>query len=136
MLAWQRKQALPWIESMVVSNAAENDLTVFKENWSKVENPTFYGDKIYHNRTWFEAFYQSIGSEMRTPLMGKQWNKAADSLYSKAVSAIRQPIESLFNGRIQKTDIQRASKVRSTKGLLVHLFAKSAAAFIYCIFNP
>jgi hypothetical protein len=33
---------------------------------------------------------------------------------------IRQPIESLFNWIIDKTDIQNASKVRSSKGLLVH----------------
>ncbi|NCD68106.1 transposase, partial [Mucilaginibacter sp. R11] len=33
-----------------------------------------------------------------------------------------------------KTDIQRASKVRSTKGLLIHVFGKIAAAFIYLVF--
>jgi hypothetical protein len=60
----------------------------------------------------------------------KQRNKAADDLFSK----VRQPIESLFNWLIVKTDIQRASKVRSIKGLLVHVFGKIAAAFIYLIF--
>jgi hypothetical protein len=49
---------------------------------------------------------------------------------------VRQPIEGLFNWLIEKTDFQRASKVRSTKGLLVHVFGKLAAAFIYLIFNP
>jgi len=57
-------------------------------------------------------------------------------LFSRAVSAVRQPIESLFNWLIEKTDFQRASKVRSTKGLIVHVFGKIAAAFIYLIFNP
>ncbi|MFT4156092.1 hypothetical protein [Parafilimonas sp.] len=60
----------------------------------------------------------------------KQFNKAADDLWSKAVSTVRQPVESLFNWQIEKTDIQRASKVRSTKGLLVHVFGKMAAAFL------
>jgi len=64
----------------------------------------------------------------------KQRNKAADDLFSKAVSKVRQPIKSLFNWLIAKTDIHRASKVRSTKGLLVHVFGKIAAAFIYLIF--
>jgi hypothetical protein len=41
----------------------------------------------------------------------------------------------LFNWLIEKTDFQRASKVRSTKGLIVHVFGKIAAAFIYLIFN-
>ena len=64
----------------------------------------------------------------------KQRNKAADDLFSRAVSKVRQPIEGLFNWLIEKTDFQRASKVRSTKGLMVHVFGKIAAAFIKLIF--
>ncbi|RTY96111.1 transposase [Flavobacterium sp. GSP27] len=45
-------------------------------------------------------------------------DKVSNDLYSKAVSRIRQPIESLFNWLIEKTNIQRACKVRSTKRLL------------------
>lgn len=67
--------------------------------------------------------------------MTSQWGKAANDLYSRAVSKVRQPIESLFNWSIERTDIQRASKVRATKGLLVHVFGKIAAAFIYLVFN-
>jgi hypothetical protein len=62
-------------------------------------------------------------------------NKAANDLYSTAVSKIRQPIEALFNWLIDKTDIQRASKVRSSKGLIVHIFGRIAAAYIFLIFN-
>ena len=65
----------------------------------------------------------------------KFMDKAFDDLYSTAVSKIRQPIESLFNWLIEKTDIQRASKVRSTKGLLIHIFGRIAAAFTFLIFN-
>lgn len=143
-LGWRRTGKLPWVESLIVSDAAENDLNVFKESWSEVQNRIFYGDKIYHNKDWFEQFSKNHNSQMCTPVKSvkamaervKQWNKAGDALYSKAVSTIRQPIESLFNWLIEKTDLQRASKVRSTKGLLVHVFGKIAAAFIYCIFNP
>ena len=81
---------------------------------------------------------------MLTPVKGiknqsiwdKQFNKAADDLFSKAISSIRQPIEAFFHWLIEKTDFQRASKVRSTKGLLVHVFGKLAAAFIFLIFKP
>ncbi|MEL7196461.1 MAG: transposase, partial [Bacteroidota bacterium] len=81
---------------------------------------------------------QTQGGELLTPvkyrrgqpLEDKQRHKAADDLYSKAVSRLRQPIESLFNWIIEHTDLQRASKVRSTKGLLVHIFGKIAAALI------
>jgi hypothetical protein len=64
-----------------------------------------------------------------------QLGKAANDIYCRAVSRVRQPIESLFNWIIEKTDIHRASKVRSTKGLLVHVFSRIAAAFTFFIFN-
>ena len=64
-----------------------------------------------------------------------QIDKAANDLYSTAVSRIRQPIEALFNWLIEKTDIQRASKVRSSNGLIVHIFGRIAAAYIFLIFN-
>ena len=81
---------------------------------------------------------------MLTPVKGikgqsereKQFDKAANDLFSTAVSVVSQPIKSLFNWLIEKTDFQRASKVRSTKGLIVHVFGRIAAAFIYLIFNP
>jgi hypothetical protein len=52
------------------------------------------------------------------------------------VSALRQPIESLFNGIEQKTGIQMASKVRFYDGLMVHIFRRLAAAMILLAFNP
>ncbi len=64
----------------------------------------------------------------------KQRNKAAEDLFSRAVSKVRQPIEGLFNWLIEKKDFQRAGKVRSTKGLMVHVSGKIAAAFINLIF--
>jgi hypothetical protein len=79
---------------------------------------------------------------MMTPVKGikgqsqqiKNWDKAANDLFSKAVSKVRQPIESLFNWLIVKTDIQKASKVRSSKGLLIHIFGKIAADLINLVF--
>lgn len=53
---------------------------------------------------------------------------AADRLLSKAISSVRQPIESLFNWIEEKTKLQIASKVRSFEGLMVHIFGKIAVA--------
>ncbi len=52
------------------------------------------------------------------------------------VSKVRQPIESLFNWIHEKTNIQKASKVRSYKGLMVHIFGRLAAAMFMLVFNP
>jgi len=141
-LAFWQPAKLPFPESFVIIPASENDLNVFKQNWAEIEGRTFWGDKIYHDNPFFDKLNIEKKSIMYTPVKGvkgipdslKQRDRAANDLYSRAVSKIRQPIESLFNWLIQKTDIQRASKVRSTKGLIVHVFGRIAAAFINLAF--
>ncbi|MDR3328467.1 MAG: hypothetical protein LBT04_10270 [Prevotellaceae bacterium] len=54
--------------------------------------------------------------------------------FSTAVSKVRQPIESFFNRLIEKSNIQNASKVRSTNGLWLHCLGKIAIACIAFIF--
>jgi len=141
-LAFRRKNKLPFPEQLLITPASVNDLSVFKYAWSDIINRCFWGDKIYYNNEFFARIKTEKNSTMYTPVKAvkgqtvweKQFNKAADDLFSKAVSKIRQPIESFFNWLIEKTDFQSASKVRSTKGLLVHVFGKIAAAFINLIF--
>ncbi len=141
-LGFWRPGGIPHPESFVITAASENDLNVFKQNWADIKNRTFWGDKIYNDKPFFDKLFKDNNSIMYTPVKGKkgtpvilkQMDKAADKLFSKEVSKIRQPVESLFNWLIQKTDIQRASKVRSTKGLIVHVFGRIAAAFIGLIF--
>ena len=52
------------------------------------------------------------------------------------VSRLKQPIESLFSWIDEKTGIQRASKVRSYQGLVVHVFGRLAAAMLILALNP
>lgn len=141
-LGFRRDGKLPFPEQLLITPASVNDLTVFKEAWSDIYNRCFWGDKIYNNQEFFAELDKEKNSVMMTPVKAvkgqteqeKQRNKAADDLYSRAVSKVRQPIEGLFNWIIEKTDFQKAGKVRSTKGLMVHVFGKLAAAFIGLIF--
>lgn len=141
-LAFRRENKIPFPEEIQITPASVNDLTVFKEVWSDKENRCFFGDKIYQNKEFFSDFEKEKNSIMYTPVKSvkgecqeiRNRDKAANDLYSIAVSRVRQPIESFFNWLIIKTDIQKASKVRSTKGLLVHLFGKVASAFINLTF--
>ncbi len=141
-LAFRRLNGMPFPEEIQITSASVNDLTVFKEAWSDKTNRSFFGDKIYNNLDFFTELEQEKKSIMMTPIKGvkgqcqeiKNRDKAANDLFSSAVSRVRQPIESLFNWLIQKTDIQRASKVRSSKGLLIHIFGKIASAFVNLIF--
>lgn len=64
----------------------------------------------------------------------KQRNKAFNALFSTAVSKVGQPIGAFFNWLNEKTNIQRAMKVISINGLLVHIYGKLAIAFLYLIF--
>jgi hypothetical protein len=140
--AFHRPKHLPFPESIVITPASENDLNVHKQYWSKISNRTFFGDKIYIDTELQDDMKNNYNSEILTPIKAikgepieaRQRDKAANDLFSKAVSSVRQPIESFFNWLIENTDIQRASKVRSTNGLLVHVFGKLAAAFIFLIF--
>lgn len=144
VVGWSRKGTIPWPEAIIVSNAAENDLTIFKENCGQWGDHSFYGDKIYYNKEWFADFEAQHNSQMYTPVKAvkgksqrlEQFDKAAEDMYSKLVSSIRQPIESFFNWLNVKTEIQKAYRVRSTKGLLVHIFGKIAVAFLNQVFNP
>lgn len=141
-LAFRRINKLPFPEQLLITPASVNDLSVFKEAWSDIVDRNFFGDKIYFNKEFFANLEKEKNSIMLTPVKAvkgqteaeKQRNKAADDLFSRAVSKVRQPIEGFFNWLIEKTDFQKASKVRSTKGLMVHVFGKLAAAFINLIF--
>jgi len=141
-LAFRRENKIAFPEEIQITPASVNDLVVFKEAWAEKTNRNFFGDKIYHNQDFFSELEREKKSIMLTPIKGikglsqemKNWDKAANDLFSTAVSRVRQPIESLFNWLIQKTDIQKASKVRSSKGLLIHIFGKMASAFINLIF--
>jgi hypothetical protein len=142
LLASRVKGKLPIPEKLIITPASESDLNVFRDNWSGIGQRTFFADKAYQDNKMQQTMLKN-GSELLSPVKYpkgvpeyvKKMNKAADKLFSRTVSAIRQPIESLFAWILEKTDIQRASKVRSTNGLLVHIFSKIAAIFIKKI-NP
>lgn len=141
-LGFQRKGKMPFPEQLLVTAASENDLNVFKQAWAHIPNRRFFGDKIYCNKDFFRDLEEEKNSIMLTPVKGvkgetqwaKNFDRAANDLFYRAVSRVRQPIESFFNWLIEKTDFERAGKVRSTNGLLVHVFGKLAAAFISLIF--
>lgn len=65
-----RPSKLPFPESVAITQASENDLNVFKQNWANLPNKKFYGDKIYHDTEFFENISKEINSTMLTPVKG------------------------------------------------------------------
>lgn len=130
-LAFRREGEIPFRESLILTPEEDNDLTVFKQAWGdKITNRTIFGDKIYSDFEYLNEHkkqFQNI--EMLTPVKAikgqseqeRQRNKAYNDLFFTAVSKVRQSIESFFNYLNEKTNIQRAHKVRSIAGLLVYI---------------
>ena len=143
VLSFRRPGTIPFPEYIGVTAASENDLTAFKELFGdQIFDRIIFGDRIFSDKPYFDEKTDKQNIEMLTPIKlvkgetecTRQREKAYRGLYGKAVSTIRQPIESFINWINEKTKIQEAQKVRSTNGLMVHLFGKIAAAFIYLIF--
>ena len=127
ILAARQPGTLPKPELILLTNAGTNDNHALES--MHISDIQLYADKAYHN--------SDINMEHRVQVIHPVKKKArqdyldaAEQLYSTAVSKIRQPIESLFNWINEKTGIQMASKVRSTNGLLAHVFGRLCLAFI------
>lgn len=123
--------ALPMPETSWITSAGENDLTAARPVFEHMSNCKIYADKIYADRDLNNEMQANQNSIILTPVKKQKGQKildAADDTYSYLVSKVRQPIESFFNWLIEKTQIQFAQRVRSEKGLLVHIWGKFAAA--------
>lgn len=136
-IGFYHKNGLPIMEYLKVGPASDHDLAAQRQILEAISDRAVFADKAFADADLHKAYLENNG-ELLTPvkykrgqsLQDKQRHKAADDLFSSAVSKIRQPVESFFNWLIEHTDIQRASKVRSLKGLIVHIFGRIAAAFI------
>ncbi len=141
-IAFRRPGTLPLPEFFSLTKASEHDLNAVREILPLLYGRAVFGDKAYSDKGFNETLQRESGVHVYTPIKlvkgetegTRQFKKAADNLFSTAVSRIRQPIESLFNWLNDKTEIQRASKVRSNRGLIVHVFGRIAAAISLWVF--
>lgn len=135
-IAARRVRQLPLPEKIHLSEASMHDLQALREvRPSLPAGCGLFADKAYfHSETeeeckergWFlVASYKRHRHESGT---------IVPTLYNRFVSTIRQPLESLFNWLIQTTDLQNASRVRSTQGLKVHCYGKLAVACLLLTF--
>lgn len=138
------KGTLPLPEFIGITPASTHDLSALRPLLPKLAGKALFGDKIYADKPLNESLQATQDTYIYTPIklikgqdeVERKRNKAADDLFSRAVSALRQPIESFFNWLNEKTQIQNASKVRSQAGLLVHIFGRVAAACYLLSLNP
>jgi hypothetical protein len=128
---------LPSPACITLSAASENDNTVFKEQIAPgFCNLRVFGDKIFHDQAGMEELKYKCNIEVmpcNKRKKGQKYLYPDQKLFNTLVSKARQPIESFFNWLEEKTGIQCASKVRSTKGLFKHIFGRLAAALFLMI---
>jgi hypothetical protein len=142
MIATKVKKKLPLINFVSVTPASESDLTALRPILPKLQGKSIFADKAYSDIPLNEELMKTQNTYIYTPVKlikgeteaFRQIKKAADDLFSTAVSTVRQPIESLFNWINELTGLQNASKVRATNGLLVHIFGAIATCLFKIIF--
>ena len=111
--------------------ASTSDIKAFEQIVPEIGDTDLYADLAYIGAA-LKAILESQGVNIFTPIKKTKdlFSFTGGETYSTWVSSIRQPIESLFNWLQEKTKIQNASKVRSSSGLLVHVFGRIAAALL------
>lgn len=123
--------SLPTPQLIGLTDASMHDRKAFELTSSCLSDNMHrcFADKAYQVEN--AHIHDELGITLVTPVKkekGQDHLDAADQLFSTAVSRVRQPIEALFNWLNEKTGIQIASKVRSFKGLMVHVFGRLSAA--------
>jgi hypothetical protein len=134
----RKRGTMPVLECVGLTPGSENDLTALRRVVPTLEGGLLYGDRAYCDAPMQARLAKEQDLDVLTPIKKKKGQErlsAASKLFSKAVSKVRQPIESLFSWINEKTGIQQASKVRSYRGLLVHVFGRLAAAILLLAFN-
>lgn len=132
LIANRQPARLPRPTHLWLERANTHDLTALRTQSAIPENINLFGDKAYASRPFKQLLREERAVNLLTPLKKPKGGElsAPQKHYNKLVSKIRQPIESFFKWLIDKTDIQRASTVRSTDGLLIHCLGKLSFALL------
>jgi hypothetical protein len=137
-LGLKRAGTLPLPQYIEFTPASVFDLTAIKPVLEDMEGIPIYLDKAYGDVN-LEKQIENQNGQLCTPPKKKkgectqirEFDAAQHKQMGTAVAKVRQPVESFFNWMQEKVHIQNASKVRSTNGLLVHLYGKLAALALY-----
>lgn len=135
VIAARRPHCLPLPERFAVSRASQHDLAALRELNPRLGAYALFADKAYADADTLAALHKS-GTYLLTPYKRRRNEPEtnAPTLFNRFVSSMRQPLESLFGWLIQRTNLQNASRVRSTNGLLAHCYGKLAVACLLLTF--
>ena len=130
-LGLSQYKALPLPRQLLLTSASIHDRKAAVEIFEDIYGIDVFADKAYIHKDWQNYLSENNHVEIITPVKlnkAQDYLDSSDSLFSAAVSRVRQPIESFFNWLHQLTNIQNASKVRSSNGLVSFVFARISLA--------
>ena len=122
LIANRKTASLPLTAKIWLKEGNVHDLTALREiSYELPGDINLFGDKAYNDES-FRTELKEHQIQLLTPIKKPKKEKLTDEekRFNRTVSSFRQPIESFFKWLIDKTDIQRASQVRSTEGLIIH----------------
>ncbi len=135
VIARRQSGGLPKPVHIWLCEASAHDSRAFENQQLELPVTTLFGDLAYPTRRII-AWLKEQNTQLITPKKkpkGKELSEF-EKYHNRLVARFRQPIESLFNWIIEKTNIQKASKVRSTDALMIHCWGKLAFAFLLLVF--
>jgi hypothetical protein len=134
-IAERKSGRLPAPAQVWLCEGSHHDSKAFLEQSIKVPETSLFGDLAYPTPEIIKNLKEQ-NTKLITPQKKPKGEEliAAEKYYNRLVRSLRQPIESLFNWINEKTQIQKASKVRSTDALMLHCWGKLAVAFFLLVF--
>ncbi|MEJ7615958.1 MAG: transposase [Pyrinomonadaceae bacterium] len=135
-IAQRRSGQLPLPDHIWLREASAHDLSSVREQEISLPTSSLFGDKAYPAPDLAQRLKEQA-TQLLTPFKkpkGGELNETQKA-FNRMVNRLRQPIESFFNWLNEKTQIQNASKVRSTESLLVQCWGKLAFAMFSLVFN-
>jgi hypothetical protein len=136
LIAQRRTGRLPLPHQAWLCAASHHDSQAFIQQQPVVPATALFGDLAYPTPE-IVAHLTAQQTKLIAPIKKPKGKELTlnEKYYNRLVRRIRQSVESLFNWIQEKTQIQRASKVRSTDALLIHCWGKLAVAFFLLVFN-
>jgi transposase len=129
ILAEERLNSVPIPREILITKASEHDLPAGKRLLENAEDIDVFADKAYIDDDWGYDLQLQF-AELNTPFKERGKNQIplddGERAWNAFVSSRRQPIEVLFSIISRVTGLQKASFVRSEKGLLSFIWARLA----------
>jgi len=132
--AFEQSKTLPIPYYLIISPASTHDKVAQEDELRSIRNATVVADKAYVDQRLSQHMEENNSTLVTPPRYGrgtKEWEKqrygAENRITQTLISKLRQPIETIFSWLHSHVNIEKASRIRSYRGLLIHIYGKIAA---------